>query len=176
MPSGDYRISFQAAVVSCSTWWIFDSPVWRCQPVWADRQSRRHVAGNQALQCDFDVRIFLGFALKWPVQKFPNIKTCQQSAIFPRHGKPHNILLRLMWNEWLPAPSLNDCNFRESASISQGLTIHFLTNTPTYCFIFGADTYKAMLWVSLSIFFLLKLQSWCYSEQEMWLKMMKKTI
>lgn len=141
------------ATAVSSTWWIFASPVWRCQPVWDDRQSRRYVAGNQAIQCDFDVRVFLGFALKWPAQKFQTSKHVNNQRIFPRHGKPHNFLLLLMWNEWLPAPSLNDCNFRESASISQGLTVHFLTNTPTYCFIFGANIYKAILWVSSSIFF-----------------------
>lgn len=63
-------VSFRASAASCSTWCIFGGPLWRCQPAWDDRQSRRHVAGNQALQCDFDVRVFLGFALKRPVQKF----------------------------------------------------------------------------------------------------------
>lgn len=63
-------ISFQAMVFSCSLWWMFGNPLRTRQLVWDDRQSRRHVAVNQGLQCDFDVRLFFGFALKLPVQKF----------------------------------------------------------------------------------------------------------
>lgn len=104
---------------------------------------------NVILMSGFFLDLHLNDLLK--SSKRQNMSTI--SAFSPRHGKPHNFLFLLMWNEWLPAPSLDDCNFRDSASISQGLTVHFQTNTPTYCFIFGANIYKAILWVSLSIFF-----------------------
>lgn len=132
-------ISFQAMVFSCSVWRMFGNSLRTRQLVWDDRQSRRHVAVNQGLQCVFDVRLsFWDLRLNY-LFKSSNIKTCQwSSARCAQHGKPHNLLFLYMWKERLPAHSLSGCHFWEKTSISQGLTIHLTFNLPTYWFIFEA--------------------------------------
>lgn len=38
--------------------------------MWDEREIRRHISRNQEIQCDFDVKAFLEFALKLPVQRY----------------------------------------------------------------------------------------------------------